>query len=192
MSNKQATVTLTEESWKAIMGFINSSCQLKGDDWVKWGAGVNQIIQASIDKSIGESPVSGIKRTAILSGNLRSVGYDVRTNTLEIQFNDGSVYQYYQVPQGIYVKLMKAESQAGFFYTKIRNQFRYKKVGREPVAGNRKASYSMLDEDCGADFDYPEEFDPHDEAFGVWIDDNHWVSHDGEDEYWESSDINDL
>ena len=165
-NNQQVTITLTAENWKAIMEFIKFSCQLKGDDWVKWGQGINQYIQSSIEKTVIENSVSGITRTAVSSSNLSSVGYDVKTKTLEIQFNDGSIYQYYQVPQDVYVGLMKAESHGKYFYAVIQNSFQYKKVGHETI--QKKYRH---DKDDDVDFDYgDDEYDPHDEAFGQWID----------------------
>lgn len=177
-NNQQVAITLTAENWKVIMDFVKYSCQLKGDGWIKWGQGINQIIQASIDKSVITNPANGIKRTAVSSSNLNSAGYDLKTQTLEIQFNDGSVYQYHQVPQEIYVGLMKAESHGSYFYAMIRNVFQYKKVGYEPIQGERKTASSRFDDDGDYDYGDEEKFDPHDDAFGTWIDDKHWVSYD--------------
>jgi hypothetical protein len=172
-NNQQVTVTLTEEYWKVIMDFIKYSCQLKEDDWIKWGQEINQNIQLSIDKTIGENSIKGIKRTAVSSSTLNSVGYDLLTKTLEIQFNDGSVYQYYQVPQETYVSLMKAESHGKYFYAVIRNEFRYKKVGYEPLQGYRKTVYDH-------DYDYENSGNlksildmdfMSDEEFDTWLED---------------------
>ena len=44
-------------------------------------------------------------RTPVSSSNLASVGYDPSTKTLEIEFNDGAVYQYDDVPESEYTGL---------------------------------------------------------------------------------------
>lgn len=38
------------------------------------------------------------------SSNLKSVGYNPMTETLIIQFHSGHIYEYYHVPQHIYMK----------------------------------------------------------------------------------------
>jgi hypothetical protein len=67
-------------------------------------------------------------RTPVVSSNLKSVGYDVNTKTLEIEFQNGSVYQYYEVPLNIYENLMKAPSHGKFFHAHIRNVYRYRRI----------------------------------------------------------------
>jgi hypothetical protein len=51
-----------------------------------------------------------MQRTPVSSNNLRSVGYDLGTQTLEISFKSGGIYQYYYVPANIYQSLMTAVS----------------------------------------------------------------------------------
>jgi len=67
-------------------------------------------------------------RTPVISSNLKSVGYDMNTKTLEIEFKNGSVYQYYEVPLDVYEGLMKAPSHGKFFHAHIRNVYRYKRI----------------------------------------------------------------
>ncbi|MBK7181096.1 MAG: KTSC domain-containing protein [Chloroflexi bacterium] len=40
-----------------------------------------------------------MKRTAVSSSNLASVGYDPARQSLEIEFTTGRVYEYFDVPQ---------------------------------------------------------------------------------------------
>ena len=67
-------------------------------------------------------------RTPVVSSNLRSVGYDPSSKTLEIEFNSGGVYQYHNVPQTIYEQLMMASSHGKFFHALIRNVYGYSKI----------------------------------------------------------------
>ena len=68
-------------------------------------------------------------RQSVNSSNLSSVGYNPSQMVLEIQFNDGAVYQYFGVPQNIYTSLMNASSHGKYFYANIRDNYRYSPVG---------------------------------------------------------------
>ena len=69
-----------------------------------------------------------MKRKPVVSSNLKSVGYDLNTRILEIEFHNGSVYQYYEVPSNVYEGLMKAPSHGKFFHAYIRNLYRYRRI----------------------------------------------------------------
>lgn len=64
-----------------------------------------------------------MRREPVTSSNLVSVGYDPETQTLEIEFKEGRVYQYYKVPVEIYQGLMAAGSKGSYFYSHIRGRF---------------------------------------------------------------------
>jgi hypothetical protein len=61
-----------------------------------------------------------MEREPVQSSNLCSVGYDPDTLTLEIEFKEGNIYQYYGVPESLYVDLMSAGSKGSFFHYNIR------------------------------------------------------------------------
>ena len=67
-------------------------------------------------------------RIAVTSSNLASVGYDEPTETLEIQFNDGSVYEYSAVPLDVYRGLMAAGSKGQYHHQFIRTTYQYARV----------------------------------------------------------------
>jgi len=67
-------------------------------------------------------------RQPVSSSNLRSVGYDTSTWTLEIEFRKGRVYQYYDVPEDIYNQLVTASSKGTFHHRYIKNRYRYLKM----------------------------------------------------------------
>jgi hypothetical protein len=50
-----------------------------------------------------------MERTPVTSTDLRAIGYDADTQTLEIEFNSGGVYQYSGVPSGEHDGIMAAE-----------------------------------------------------------------------------------
>ncbi|WP_027339962.1 KTSC domain-containing protein [Halonatronum saccharophilum] len=68
-------------------------------------------------------------RTPVSSSNLDSVGYDPATETLEIAFHSGGVYQYSGVPQSEFNGLMSAGSHGRYFHHHIRGSYPYFKVG---------------------------------------------------------------
>jgi hypothetical protein len=69
-----------------------------------------------------------MNRQAVQSSNLASVGYDSHAAILEIEFNSGSVYQYYGVPTAIHEGLMSADSHGRFFHAYIRDVYQYQRV----------------------------------------------------------------
>ena len=64
----------------------------------------------------------------VSSSTVVSIGYDVRTQTLEIEFGSGRVYQYYGVPDRMHAEIMQAPSKGRFFNTYIRNAYAFSRV----------------------------------------------------------------
>ena len=69
-----------------------------------------------------------MNRTPVSSSNLRSIGYDPNTRTLEIEFHDGGIYQYFEVPTEIHDALMSASSHGKYFAANIKNSFGWQKI----------------------------------------------------------------
>jgi hypothetical protein len=67
-------------------------------------------------------------RTAVSSSHLSSIGYDPALSILEIEFNDGSVYQYVNVPQSEFDGLMSSGSHGTYFHANIRKRYSYSKI----------------------------------------------------------------
>ena len=51
-----------------------------------------------------------MQRQNVVSSNIKSIGYDPIRPTLEVEFKNGSIYQYFGVPQHLYQGLMQASS----------------------------------------------------------------------------------
>lgn len=49
-------------------------------------------------------------RTYVTSSNIASIGYDSVQMILEVEFLNGSIYHYYDIPESIYEGIMSAES----------------------------------------------------------------------------------
>lgn len=67
-------------------------------------------------------------RERVVSSNLCSVGYDADSGVLEIEFHNGRVYRYFDVPEKVYKELMRARSLGSYFSEKIRSGYRYQRV----------------------------------------------------------------
>ena len=64
-----------------------------------------------------------MRRRPVNSSSLRSVGYDARLRTLEIEFHSGAVYQYFDVPQTAFEELLAQESLGVYFNANIRDVY---------------------------------------------------------------------
>lgn len=69
-----------------------------------------------------------MQRTAVSSSNVASVGYDPDSSTLEIEFNNGAVYQYFDVNENVYNELIKASSVGGYLAANIKGKYRFSRV----------------------------------------------------------------
>jgi len=70
-----------------------------------------------------------MNRVTVESSSVSSVGYDVDTADLEIEYRNGRVYRYFHVPQGAYRMLLQAPSKGEFINQVIKPRFRAVRVG---------------------------------------------------------------
>jgi len=64
-------------------------------------------------------------RKNVVSSRIRSVGWS--NNTMEVEFHDGAVYQYYNVSQVEYIAFMNSPS-LGSALSKLDKQHKYSRV----------------------------------------------------------------
>ena len=69
-----------------------------------------------------------MNRQPVTSSNVADVGYDAASMTLEIGFKNGTVYQYFDVPEPVYQELLRSDSVGSFLNQQIKNSYRYAKV----------------------------------------------------------------
>lgn len=78
-----------------------------------------------------------MKRTAVKSSQIHSIGFDPDSKTLEIEFArkdpkvEGSIYQYANITPSFHKELMEAESQGSFFINRIKRfptAYPYKRI----------------------------------------------------------------
>ncbi|MCY3962166.1 MAG: KTSC domain-containing protein [bacterium] len=70
-----------------------------------------------------------MRRDQVSSSNIRSIGYDTGSQTLEVEFLNGSVYQYYGVPTFLHDEMMRTPSKGRFLNQYIKNAYPYSRVG---------------------------------------------------------------
>lgn len=76
-----------------------------------------------------------MQRKPVDSTTMRSVGYELKSQILEIEFDSGGVYQYLGVPEKIYEQLRRAESKGRYFNREIRDAYPYVEVSRSRASG---------------------------------------------------------
>ena len=69
---------------------------------------------------VQQGEARNMERKKVVSSNLRSIGYDASTKTLEVEFVDGGIYQYADVSAQVYAELMAATSHGSYFDAKIK------------------------------------------------------------------------
>lgn len=67
---------------------------------------------------------SRIPRQPVQSTAIAKVGYSKRRHILEIEFVNGAVYRYFDVPLSVYHDLTSADSKARFYDSQIRKHYR--------------------------------------------------------------------
>lgn len=70
-----------------------------------------------------------MERRLVSSSNVSAIGYDEPSQTLEVEFQNGSIYQYYNVPGHIFEELLAAPSKGQFLNYQIKHSFPYTRVG---------------------------------------------------------------
>jgi hypothetical protein len=60
---------------------------------------------------------------------IRSIGHDAENSILEIEFNSGAVWNYYDFSQAAWNDFESCESYGKYFHTNIKKQYREAQVG---------------------------------------------------------------
>lgn len=67
-------------------------------------------------------------RIPVDSSNIASIGYDAEDKTLEVEFNDGPIYRYYDVPSSVHEGLMSASSHGSYLHEHVKGVYRYEQI----------------------------------------------------------------
>lgn len=70
-----------------------------------------------------------MERKYVTSSNIASIGYDAEQMILEVEFNYGSIYRYFDVPESVYEGLMTADSHGKYLDAYVKKAgYRYEKL----------------------------------------------------------------
>jgi hypothetical protein len=73
-----------------------------------------------------------MNRSPVKSTNIKSVGWEADSETLEVEFSSGGIYQYAGVTRGAYEAFINAPSLGLFFHEKIRGVYDFKRMNPLP------------------------------------------------------------
>lgn len=68
-----------------------------------------------------------MKRISVESTSLKSAGYSAKEQRLQVEFVNGTVYDYFGVPPVLHEALMMAGSKGSFFNAQVKERFRYER-----------------------------------------------------------------
>lgn len=92
-----------------------------------WRAQNPKWAERKIDrKALAAEEIEAMERELVSSSTIVSIGYE--GETLEVEFKNGTVYQYYNVPEVIHSQLMESNSKGAYLNENIRNAFAYSRV----------------------------------------------------------------
>jgi hypothetical protein len=69
-----------------------------------------------------------MERTPVESSAIASVGYDASRQILELEYIDGDIYRYFEVPKALHRALLDAPSIGQFVNKEIKGAFTFEKV----------------------------------------------------------------
>ena len=72
--------------------------------------------------------MENIPMVAVNSSNIESVGYDQDTETLYVEFKNGSAYKYDNVPFWKFTELVDADSAGKYLNAEIKGQHEYSRL----------------------------------------------------------------
>ncbi len=62
-------------------------------------------------------------RVSVISSMLVSIGYEQETETLQIEFKDGTIFNYEKVPFDVYTNMMDSASIGSFYHKNIKSKY---------------------------------------------------------------------
>jgi len=77
---------------------------------------------------ISEQIIGKLIHVDIKSTNIKSATYNTETSLLTIVFNNGSIYEYADVPWELFTKFRMSDSQGAFLNANIKTKYTFKKV----------------------------------------------------------------
>ena len=69
-----------------------------------------------------------MERAPVKSSNIKAIGYDAATQTLEVEFHGGAVWLYSGISAEVHAEIAKAESVGRWFNARIKGKFEGKRI----------------------------------------------------------------
>jgi hypothetical protein len=69
-----------------------------------------------------------IQRKPVRSSNIKSVGHDAKSNTLQVEFHGGAVHEYTGVPASAHQAFVNARSIGVHFHEHIKNDYESERI----------------------------------------------------------------
>jgi len=69
-----------------------------------------------------------MERKKVSSSQIRSVGYEPGSQTLEVEMSDGTIWQYSKVPSEVYRRLLAAPTIASYYRDNIEEEYSRKRT----------------------------------------------------------------
>ena len=69
-----------------------------------------------------------MNRLSVESTTLVAVAYSSDRTLLELEFRDGTIYRFFDVPVSCFQQLLASDSKGRYFNSNIRNHFRHQRV----------------------------------------------------------------
>ena len=64
-----------------------------------------------------------MEREMVASSTILSAGYESASETLEVEFKSGGLYQYYNVPESVYLDFMASDSKGKFLHVYVKSSY---------------------------------------------------------------------
>lgn len=71
---------------------------------------------------------NNMEMISVESSNIEAVGYEEESATLQVEFKNGGMYQYFDVPERVFEELRDADSVGKYLAFSIKGTYRYSKV----------------------------------------------------------------
>jgi hypothetical protein len=69
-----------------------------------------------------------MERKKVNSSNIRSVGYDASSQTLEIELSDGTIWEYSRVPSEVHRRFMAAPTIISYYRDNIEEDYSRRRI----------------------------------------------------------------
>jgi hypothetical protein len=69
-----------------------------------------------------------MQRSRVTSTSIAAVGYDAASHVLEVEFENGHVYQYFAVPEHVVAEFLSASSLGNYMNIYIRDAYSFTQI----------------------------------------------------------------